>query len=721
MKTIEYNKLKFTSENNEPDLIDYYLSDENKAHPFIKYLPKNAIRQRIINTPIFQEIHTGYNPHANSLKSISINSPNIIDYEITIDDDNIFSNNISNTSNYKLYSKPISYKNDNPINNNDNNNYNYLSIVNENQNRARSPRIVRNNNLNINDEINNNYEVMIKSNSFSNLNKKSESPQIKIQNPNFNTILNFNKNSNNYNSLPMNYYENHYRANSCLNNNISTEYFSKSPLNIKKRRMPLYDGFQNNFNLSTNHSTKHNTNINNKRNNLSRIASSFEDKCPLYMNDINSCQNKTFSNQENYDYIIDNPTPNTFGSIYQNDITSKNINLNKQKYTMNNDFQIIYNNPTSNIQPNYQTTTKIYKSKIPKAIMGNNLNRMSTNIKYAQNHPFSPSPQKTSYIKLDSGNNGAIYQYQYQKSISPPSIKYNVGNNKALTNQVILDSKIGNQYSKIKSSLPKITNFANKLASNYEFSSNNINDISFSDNKFSHKTSMSDNNFNIKLSKKNLKEEDLDNNENIHFNKSNIKKNKISKLKKHNKYGVYKSNSLINISNEYYIEYMYDHINSIRTKPQSFIKYLKSAINNISCDKKGNLFYDGNLKVALCKGKIVFEETISFLEKVKPMKPLIFRKELCVPIPIKEKDFESGDYLRKKIKKIIDKGVSVRAFWRDIIKDPEINFLIMIVDDNFIRRGAKRKDILNSNMKYIGINSGSMGDYFVCYTVLSDE
>ena len=103
------------------------------------------------------------------------------------------------------------------------------------------------------------------------------------------------------------------------------------------------------------------------------------------MNDINSCQNKTFSNQENYDYIIDNPTPNTFGSIYQNDIISKNINLNKQKYTMNNDVEIIYNNRTSNIQPNYQTTTKIYQSKIPKAIMGNNLNRISTNIKYAQN------------------------------------------------------------------------------------------------------------------------------------------------------------------------------------------------------------------------------------------------------------------------------------------------------------------------------------------------
>jgi hypothetical protein len=65
--------------------------------------------------------------------------------------------------------------------------------------------------------------------------------------------------------------------------------------------------------------------------------------------------------------------------------------------------------------------------------------------------------------------------------------------------------------------------------------------------------------------------------------------------------------------------------------------------------------------------------------------------------------------------------VKVRAFWRDIIKDAEINFLLMIVDDNPIRRGAKRKDVLNPEMKYIGINSGIVGEYFVCYTVLSDE
>ena len=98
-----------------------------------------------------------------------------------------------------------------------------------------------------------------------------------------------------------------------------------------------------------------------------------------------------------------------------------------------------------------------------------------------------------------------------------------------------------------------------------------------------------------------------------------------------------------------------------------------------------------------------------------------FRKELCVDISEDETEFKSGDYLREKIKEKIDDGIIVRAFWRDIIKDPEINFLLTIVDDNAIRRGDKRNDILDPNMKYIGINSASLGNNFVCYTVLSDE
>ena len=102
------------------------------------------------------------------------------------------------------------------------------------------------------------------------------------------------------------------------------------------------------------------------------------------------------------------------------------------------------------------------------------------------------------------------------------------------------------------------------------------------------------------------------------------------------------------------------------------------------------------------------------------MEPLVFKKELCVEISEKEKEFKSGDYLRNKIKEKVDNGIQINAFWRDIIKDPEINLLLMIVDDNAIKMGYKRRDILDPKKKYIGINSGKLDDKFVCYTVLSE-
>ena len=79
---------------------------------------------------------------------------------------------------------------------------------------------------------------------------------------------------------------------------------------------------------------------------------------------------------------------------------------------------------------------------------------------------------------------------------------------------------------------------------------------------------------------------------------------------------------------------------------------------------------------------------------MEPMEPLVLKKELCVEISEKEKEFISGDYLRNKIKEKIKNGIPVNAFWRDIINESEINLLLMIVDDNAIRRGYKRRDIL---------------------------
>ena len=43
----------------------------------------------------------------------------------------------------------------------------------------------------------------------------------------------------------------------------------------------------------------------------------------------------------------------------------------------------------------------------------------------------------------------------------------------------------------------------------------------------------------------------------------------------------------------------------------------------------------------------------------------------------------------------------------------------MIVDDNGSKKGLRRSDILNPNMKYIGISSVEIDDDYVNYFVLS--
>ena len=180
-------------------------------------------------------------------------------------------------------------------------------------------------------------------------------------------------------------------------------------------------------------------------------------------------------------------------------------------------------------------------------------------------------------------------------------------------------------------------------------------------------------------------------------------------------------NNKIIKQDQIFCNYIFEHINRLRMNPKYFIKHIQKAKNNITKDMKGNPIYKSKLKVALTKGKEAFDDAIISLKEMKPMNPLLFKKELCIDIPTSEKEFRGGDYLKQKIIEKINKGIKIKAFWRDIINDPEINFLLMIVDDNPIKPGAKRKDILNPKMNYIGINSAYLGSYFVCYIVLSDK
>ena len=309
-------------------------------------------------------------------------------------------------------------------------------------------------------------------------------------------------------------------------------------------------------------------------------------------------------------------------------------------------------------------------------------------------------------------NNNNLYSIQRLET-SPIVSKFNIANNKIISNKK--ENNFNNILSKETKNFKKIVNSS---SSKTESSKEGIGDFLFSKTKKYINKKFENSSNDLENGEKELQEI----NTNINNNKG---KTEIESLGDNN-YNI-KSNLINNDSleiepDEFYSQYMFSQINKIRTDPKSFIPKIKNAIKKITNDKKnGKLIYKGRLRVSLYKGETAFTEAISDLENKEPMNPLEFKKELCVDISEDETEFKSGDYLREKIREKINDGITVRAFWRDIIKDPEINFLLMIIDDNAIRRGDKRKDILDPNMKYIGINSASLGNNFVCYTVLSDE
>ena len=168
-----------------------------------------------------------------------------------------------------------------------------------------------------------------------------------------------------------------------------------------------------------------------------------------------------------------------------------------------------------------------------------------------------------------------------------------------------------------------------------------------------------------------------------------------------------------------YSKYLLEQINKIRTDPQSYIGIIEDAKNNIIKDKHGRLIYNGKIKIALTDGEAAFNNAINFLRNVQPMNKLEYNPYITVELPKTENELKYKNDLTLKIENMVNNGINVKSYWRDVIKDPEISFLMMIVDDNGIKSGMRRKDLLDPNMKYIGISSIEINGNFVCYITLS--
>ena len=162
-------------------------------------------------------------------------------------------------------------------------------------------------------------------------------------------------------------------------------------------------------------------------------------------------------------------------------------------------------------------------------------------------------------------------------------------------------------------------------------------------------------------------------------------------------------------------------INQIREKPSQYADFIEDSMENIVETVEGEnkkIVFKKQLKVALNKGEPAFRRAATKLREYDPLPPLIFKKELCVPLPTSSSELSNRNYLKNQIQNM-RQTTRVDGYFKDMVKAPDISALLMIVDDNGENTGKRRLLLMNNEIKYIGINSGFVGGTFVAYFAFS--
>ena len=165
-------------------------------------------------------------------------------------------------------------------------------------------------------------------------------------------------------------------------------------------------------------------------------------------------------------------------------------------------------------------------------------------------------------------------------------------------------------------------------------------------------------------------------------------------------------------------------INQIRANPYSYASKIEDSMDYIDViqpennpDQKPKIIFNKKVRVALTKGEPIFRETANLLRELDPLPPFEFRQDLCIPLPTDENDMRNSSFMSSQVQRM---GTRVNVYFKDLIKIPEISALLMLVDDNGENTGKKRMVLLNKQLKYIGVNSGFIGNNkFIAYFAFS--
>jgi len=176
---------------------------------------------------------------------------------------------------------------------------------------------------------------------------------------------------------------------------------------------------------------------------------------------------------------------------------------------------------------------------------------------------------------------------------------------------------------------------------------------------------------------------------------------------------------------------LFIQINKLRNNCLSYskkIEFFSKFIEEINGDKflaieMGE--YTSNC--SLVEGLPAFKEAITFMEKFykdnSSLNRLTHINELKIPFPKDLTLVNNIDYIKYRtegIKKKLEGQYDVTGFTYDITyKDAEITTIMQIVDDNYGNKN-RRKNLLNKEIKYIGINCKELNDgQYAVYILLA--
>lgn len=173
-----------------------------------------------------------------------------------------------------------------------------------------------------------------------------------------------------------------------------------------------------------------------------------------------------------------------------------------------------------------------------------------------------------------------------------------------------------------------------------------------------------------------------------------------------------KFDTAINTNNFLYNQRAFQLINQIRQAPKKYANTIIDYIKYITIDYEDKLIFKNKVKVHLYRGEDAFRDAARILSQTPPMRELISKEEIKIPLPKTEQEIHDSNAFKQKVNDIRQRH-NVNIYFKDYIKNPEVAILLMIVSDNKKGDAGKRNAILNPNFKYIGINNTFLGKEFI--------